>query len=58
MPNVRLLGGGLCELREIRFGFRLYFQVESHQRRIIVVLVGGDKSTQARDIKKARETLK
>jgi putative addiction module killer protein len=58
MPNVRNLTGGLFELREMRFGFRIYFHIESHEKRIIVSLVGGDKASQARDLKKAREILK
>lgn len=58
MPNVRNLGGGLFELREMRFGFRIYFHIASHERKIIVALVAGDKSSQARDIKSARELLK
>jgi putative addiction module killer protein len=48
------LGNGLFEAK-IRFGpgFRLYFVNKG--ARIIVLLCGGDKSTQERDIKKARK---
>ena len=58
MPNVRNLNGGLYELREMRFGYRIYFHFDGKQKRIIIALVGGDKSSQDRDIKKARELIK
>jgi putative addiction module killer protein len=50
------LGNGLFEAK-IHFGpgFRLYFVNKG--ARIIVLLCGGDKSTQERDIKKARSLL-
>jgi putative addiction module killer protein len=51
------LGGGVWEAR-VMFGpgFRLYFGQEG--RRVILLLVGGDKSSQSRDIRKAREFWK
>ncbi len=36
-------------------GYRLHFT--KHQNILIVMLAGGDKSTQARDIKRAQEIL-
>jgi putative addiction module killer protein len=54
LGETRSLGNGLFEVK-IRFGpgFRLYFV--NRGARIIVLLCGGDKSTQERDITKARK---
>jgi putative addiction module killer protein len=54
--DAKALGGGLSELR-IAFGpgYRVYFTVEDG--RIVVLLAGGDKSSQRRDIAKARDML-
>jgi hypothetical protein len=51
------LGGGLFEAR-IHYGpgYRLYFVNKETQ--IIVLLCGGDKSTQRQDIKSAKEMAK
>ncbi|MDL5511060.1 type II toxin-antitoxin system RelE/ParE family toxin [Arenibacter sp. M-2] len=48
------VGGGIRELR-VNFakGYRVYF-IEKDGK-IIVLLIGGDKSTQQKDIKKAKE---
>lgn len=50
----RNLGDGVFELR-IHFspGYRVYFG--KHNQRIILLLCAGDKNTQNRDIKKAKE---
>jgi putative addiction module killer protein len=54
LGETRPLGNGLFEAK-IRFGpgFRLYFVNKG--TKIIVLLCGGDKSTQKRDIKRAGE---
>jgi putative addiction module killer protein len=54
LGETRSLDNGLFEAK-IRFGpgFRLYFVNKG--TKIIVLLCGGDKSTQKRDIQKARE---
>jgi putative addiction module killer protein len=54
LGETKSLGNGLFEAK-IRFGpgFRLYFVNKG--TKIIVLLCGGDKSTQERDIKKARK---
>lgn len=48
------------ELRELRFkfgsGYRIYFHETNDI--IILLLCGGDKSTQSKDIQKAKEYLK
>ena len=48
------------DLYELRFffgsGIRIYFTKQSGQ--IIILLCGGNKSTQSKDIKKAKELLK
>lgn len=51
------VGGGVLE-RRIRFGpgYRIYFARDG--TRLVLLLGGGDKSTQARDIKRAKERWK
>lgn len=57
LGDVKPLGGGVRELRiNVGPGWRVYFiEVEGY---VIVLLVGGNKSTQAADIKKARQMVK
>ena len=52
--DVAPVGGGISELR-IPYGpgYRLYFVQRGSM--LVVLLCGGDKSTQAADIKRARE---
>ena len=52
--SIKNLKGGLFEIK-IPYGgvLRVYFGEE--ERRLILLLIGGDKTTQSRDIRKARE---
>lgn len=51
------LGGGLYELRFIkRKGYRIYYTVQGSK--IVLLLYGGDKSKQNKDIELARKILK
>lgn len=50
------LGDGLSEMRvDVGPGYRLYFT--RRQNVLIVMLAGGDKSSQSRDIKRAQKLL-
>lgn len=52
--DCKLVGGGIKELRiNYSKGYRVYFK--ETDGRIIILLVGGDKSTQQKDIEKAKE---
>lgn len=52
----RFLGGGLHELREhMGPGYRIYFTFRS--KRLILLLAGGDKDSQERDINLARSMI-
>jgi putative addiction module killer protein len=53
LGNCRSLGEGVHELK-INFGpgYRVYFGVDDH---FVVLLNGGDKASQSRDIERAKE---
>ena len=48
------------EIKELRFKFSLGYRIYFHETNnvIILLLCGGNKSTQSKDIKKAKEYLK
>lgn len=51
------LGENFYELRlDFGPGFRVYFG--HHEGRMVIILAGGDKSTQSKDIKRARQFWK
>jgi putative addiction module killer protein len=55
--DVQPVGEGVSELRiDVGPGYRVYFT--KRERVVIILLTGGDKSTQAKDIKKAIQLAK
>lgn len=55
--DYKAVGGGVFEARFFfGSGYRIYFSV--HSGEIILLLTGGDKSTQTDDLEKAKEYLK
>jgi putative addiction module killer protein len=51
------IGEGIYELRiDYAKGYRIYFK--EREGKLIILLVGGEKSTQQRDIEKAKEIWK
>ncbi|WP_186083631.1 type II toxin-antitoxin system RelE/ParE family toxin [Burkholderia gladioli] len=54
LGNWRTVGDGVSEMKiDVGAGYRLYFTVRG--RVVVVMLCGGDKSTQAKDIKRAKK---
>lgn len=57
LGNTRSLGSGLSELKiDYGPGYRLYFTMRGAE--LVWLLYGGDKSSQQRDIDRAREVLR
>jgi len=57
LGDVKAVGEGLSELRvDVGPGYRLYFV--KREKVVIVLLAGGDKSTQQADIRRARKLAK
>jgi putative addiction module killer protein len=57
LGDSRSVGEGVCELKvDYGPGYRIYFAHEG--KRIILLLMGGDKSTQAKDVDRAKLFLK
>ena len=55
--DYKYLGDGVNELRvDVGPGYRVYFSIKNSE--IIILLIGGDKSTQSSDIKKAKEIFR
>ena len=53
----KFIGDGVFELRvDVGKGYRVYFM--NQNGKIILLLIGGDKSTQSQDIVKAKEMAK
>ena len=52
--DCKSIGGGVFELRiALGTGLRVYYGLQGQQ--IVILLGGGDKSTQARDIRRAQQ---
>jgi len=57
LGDFKAVGGGVLEARlQFGAGYRIYFAVE--REHVILLLIGGDKSSQANDIMLARRFLK
>lgn len=55
--DCKFVGDGIRELRiNFAIGYRIYFKEKDGK--IIILLIGGDKSTQQKDIAKAKEIWK
>lgn len=55
--DVKSVGDGVSEMRIfIGKGYRLYFHIRDNE--LLILLCGGDKSTQQKDIRKAKDLLK
>ena len=53
LGDVRTVGGGVSEMRiDYGPGYRLYYTIK--EGKLVVLLIGGDKSSQPRDIVAAR----
>ena len=53
LGDVRAVGGGVSEMRiDVGAGYRVYFT--RRQRILLILLCGGDKSSQERDIVRAK----
>lgn len=57
LGDTKGLGGGIRELRvHVGPGYRVYFSQQ--QKIVLILLCGGDKSTQSRDIARAKRLLR
>lgn len=57
LGDVKLVGGEVSEMRIfIGKSYRVYFTIRD--QRLILLLSGGDKSSQPRDIQKAKQILR
>lgn len=57
LGDVKPVGGGVIEMRFDRGpGYRVYFSMRSNE--VLLLLIGGGKSSQGRDIEKAQALLR
>lgn len=57
LGDVKPVGGAVSEMRIfVGKGYRIYFTIRNGQ--LVILLCGGDKSSQAKDIEQAHDLLK
>ena len=57
LGDIKPVGSAVSEMRiDVGAGYRLYFTIRNSE--ILILLAGGDKSTQAKDIEKAIKLAK
>ncbi len=57
LGDIKTLGNGISEMRiDVGSGYRIYFTLRG--KVIVILLVGGDKSSQDTDIRRAKELAK
>lgn len=55
LPHSRALGSGLFELRDRKFGYRIYYTF--FKNHLVILLHAGEKKSQQKDIQIARHRL-
>lgn len=57
LGDIKTLGNGISEMRiDVGSGYRIYFTLRG--KVIVILLVGGDKSSQDIDIRRAKKLAK
>lgn len=57
LGDIKTLGGGISEMRiDVGVGYRVYFTLRGGK--IVILLAGGDKSSQDADIRRAKKLAK
>ena len=57
LGDIKTLGSGISEMRiDVGSGYRIYFTLRG--KVIVILLVGGDKSSQDTDIRRAKKLAK